>query len=187
MASASCFARAIPPTSRNLIWGMLGANVVHFSILQEYVAACLGVEVGVYNQITNNLHVYVANWKPKEWLSEWVGRTQLSPPMLSYDQSVKSTVPLVTHPDMFDLECKDFIDQDWSSSVVVGLTEPFLRWVAAPMCTAFSFHKQRDYTAANLMLDQVKSDDWRIAGRNWIEKRRINYERKQENATATCE
>lgn len=44
--------------SNDAIWGAFGANAVHFSYLQEYVAALLGVEMGVYHQITNNLHVY---------------------------------------------------------------------------------------------------------------------------------
>lgn len=62
--------------SNDLIWGTLGANVVHFSVLQEYMAARLGVKVGVYNQVSNNLHVYTApeRWNPKEWLKEYAPR-----------------------------------------------------------------------------------------------------------------
>ena len=57
--------------SNDLILGMLGANVVHFSFLQEYMANCIGVEVGVYNQISSNLHAYTERWKPAEWLAEY--------------------------------------------------------------------------------------------------------------------
>ncbi|MCK9568820.1 thymidylate synthase, partial [Candidatus Pacearchaeota archaeon] len=56
--------------SNDMIWGALGANVVHFSFLQEYVANCLGVEVGSYNQVSNNLHVYTERWEPEKWLAE---------------------------------------------------------------------------------------------------------------------
>jgi len=55
--------------SNDLVWGMLGANVVHMSILQEYMADQIGVEVGVYNQFTNNLHVYTERWEPAKWLA----------------------------------------------------------------------------------------------------------------------
>lgn len=44
--------------SNDAIWGCYGANVVHFSFLQEYVASCLGVEVGQYHQMSNSLHIY---------------------------------------------------------------------------------------------------------------------------------
>jgi thymidylate synthase len=44
--------------SNDLVMGMCGANAVHMSVLQEYVAALLEREVGTYTQISNNLHYY---------------------------------------------------------------------------------------------------------------------------------
>lgn len=44
--------------SNDLIWGALGANYVHFSFLQEYMARRMGYDVGEYRQISTNLHVY---------------------------------------------------------------------------------------------------------------------------------
>lgn len=44
--------------SNDAVWGTFGANAVHFSFLQEYIACSVGVEVGVYNQVSNNLHLY---------------------------------------------------------------------------------------------------------------------------------
>jgi thymidylate synthase len=57
--------------SNDLVWGMLGANAVHFSFLHEYMAARVGAEVGVYNHFTNNLHAYESNWNPEAWLKEY--------------------------------------------------------------------------------------------------------------------
>lgn len=45
--------------SNDAIFGCFGANLVHFSILQEYLASVLGVPVGKYCQVTNNLHIYL--------------------------------------------------------------------------------------------------------------------------------
>lgn len=45
--------------SNDIIWGAYGANAVHFSVLQELLAAALNIEVGVYHQFSNNLHLYV--------------------------------------------------------------------------------------------------------------------------------
>jgi hypothetical protein len=44
--------------SNDLLWGCYGANVVHFSVLQELLAQELGAEIGTYYQVSNNLHAY---------------------------------------------------------------------------------------------------------------------------------
>jgi thymidylate synthase len=45
--------------SNDAIFGLAGANAVHFSYLQEYVAKKLDLGVGSYFQISNNCHVYI--------------------------------------------------------------------------------------------------------------------------------
>lgn len=45
--------------SNDMVWGAYGANVVHFSMLQEVIAHALGVHMGKYTQMSNNAHVYV--------------------------------------------------------------------------------------------------------------------------------
>lgn len=160
--------------SNDLIWGMLGANVVHFSFLQEYMAACIGVEVGQYHQFTNNLHVYTERWEPNKWLDAVPG----------YDYRVGNCrhVPLVKHPKQFDRECKAFVDR-----IDGGFKEPFIRDVAQPMCAAFRAHKRRNYrddTNALRIMEHVKADDWRIAGIAWIEKRMKVWEDKSRAKTS---
>lgn len=44
--------------SNDLWWGAHGANAVHMSILQEYVAAQLGLEPGTMRQLSNDYHLY---------------------------------------------------------------------------------------------------------------------------------
>lgn len=44
--------------SNDAIWGAYGANAVHFSVLQEFVAAACGFWVGTMCQLSNNLHAY---------------------------------------------------------------------------------------------------------------------------------
>lgn len=44
--------------SNDLIWGMLGANVVHMTMLQQLLAESLKRECGPYRVFTNNLHMY---------------------------------------------------------------------------------------------------------------------------------
>jgi len=44
--------------SNDIIWGCYGANAVHFSMLQEYMALWIGCPVGPYRQISVNWHAY---------------------------------------------------------------------------------------------------------------------------------
>jgi len=43
--------------SNDMIWGAYGANVVQFSMIQEYVAAHLGLPLGEYTQVSNSYHI----------------------------------------------------------------------------------------------------------------------------------
>ena len=44
--------------SNDVFWGLLGANIVQFSFLQEYLARSIGVQIGRLTQITTNAHIY---------------------------------------------------------------------------------------------------------------------------------
>jgi hypothetical protein len=45
--------------SNDLVLGAYGANAVHFSMMQEYVARKISCEVGTYTQVSSNMHVYL--------------------------------------------------------------------------------------------------------------------------------
>lgn len=174
--------------SNDLIWGLLGANVVHFSFLQEYLAAHIGLEVGTYHQVTNNMHCYTERWYPAKWLDGYVGpRDAFSPHRWSYEQDVKHIVPLVVDPARFDEELGRFVAHnerapsevtEWGG-IRVGYSEPFLHHVAQPMMYAFHYHKQRNYTQALFEVEKIKDDAWRIVSHNWIKKRMKNWESKK--------
>ena len=44
-----------------MLWGAYGANAVHMSVLQEYIAASLELEMGPYYQVSDSFHVYENN------------------------------------------------------------------------------------------------------------------------------
>lgn len=170
--SAGCKTKYLDMTvcnrSNDLIWGALGANVVHFSMLQEYLAACIGCEVGVYNQFTNNLHVYTNRFESEKWLSDlsadrYVWESQGRKPL--------HTVPLVKDPATFDHECTEFAERHGKDAMYGDYQEPFLRDVAQPMCLAFHAYKNGKRTDAVTMCVGIEADDWRIASRNWLFKR----------------
>lgn len=158
--------------SNDLIWGLLGANYVTFSVLQEYMAARLGVEVGQYHHFTNNLHVYDWNWKPSEWLSSGYIAEY---PRTKFGQKRWHTVPLVKNSAAFEKEIPLFVEhfsgklpaeelgQDWQ--------EPFLNDVASPMLIAWACHKENDDHSAFGIIGHCAADDWRIAAKEWLRRR----------------
>lgn len=168
--------------SNDMIWGMLGANVVHFSFLQEYLACCIGVAVGKYHQFTNNLHVYINNFEPEKWLKEYLPRTETTLTYISSDRNggfepVETARALVIDQAVFDFEVKKFIDdpfKEWQ--------EPFLEFVAKPMCCAFKHHKSRQYDLAREALERVTAGDWQMDGLRWINKREAMWKEKQKDA-----
>lgn len=161
--------------SNDMIWGMLGANYVHFTFLQEYIAARLGVEVGVYNHFTNNLHVYESNWKPEEWLKS---QGTVGDPYWDTDyENVKDWKPysLVKDPATFEREVVEFVDINAKGTTDPYFKsywkEPFLRDVAQPMLYAFHFHKIKDHAGATYRAKEIKADDWRISCVDWLKRR----------------
>jgi thymidylate synthase len=159
--------------SNDMIWGMLGANVVHFSVLQEYLAARIGVSVGRYYQFTNNLHVYTERWTPAKWLEA------------TYNREYRDNVypyPMVLDPDRFDVECNMFVHLGYGNGLNDLLptvwSNPFFPNVALPMALAFRAHKERSYQEALKWVESIHASDWRMACRQWITRRQAKWEVK---------
>lgn len=169
--------------SNDIIWGMLGANVVHFSFLQEYIACALGIEVGHYHQFSNNAHVYTetnSGWHPKKWLEEYNSRTMHSPPLLTYDYNVGTSLNLFGTEELsveeFDKEVKEVVEFYSELRVEtrlypVPLKSGFLRYTVIPILSAYQLYKAKDLYSAHKLLHACAGADWRVACRNWIERR----------------
>ena len=169
--------------SNDLVWGMFGANVVHFSFLQEYLAGRLGVDIGNYHQFTNNLHIYKNRWEPEKYLDLLkLDHYSINPMRPIKLVGLFDGVKPATESVMIDLEIESFVDEMHGASL--GLTGnkwhmPFLRNVAHPMMKAFYHHKERDYDKALWNVNNVFSEDWKIDAKRWILKRRCLWMKKQ--------
>ncbi len=167
--------------SNDLILGTLGNDYVVFSFLQEYMAARLGIEVGVYHQISDDMHVYENNWKPKDWIESYEGYDNF------YHKNFKSdweSVPFIENPDVFEKELIEFVEVNSKFTTDpmyrVYWEEPFLANVAQPMCYAFHFHKEKDYQGALYRCGEIKADDWRLACTQWLKKRSMKSAKENE-------
>lgn len=144
--------------SNDMVWGMLGANMVHMSILQEYIAGALGLSTGSYFQFTNNLHIY------KDWEDRYA-----KVPSKWYEKN-----PNVTRwnfsPDTLDHhEAERFVEEG------LDVDEPYtcriLRDNAEPMLLAWMAHKDGNDDLALHQIGRIYDEDWREACRLWIERR----------------
>lgn len=168
--------------SNDMVWGMLGANYVHFTILQEYMAARLGAEVGRYHHFTNNLHVYETrgDWMPadllddrqRDWYSYEGGVIRQSGKPMS-----DAIIPLVRDPAAFERELPLFVgafngeEEPWAC--VPRWDEPFFQTVAGPMLTAVRQYKHGLPRDAMNWVDRIAADDWRIAAEGWLKRRAV--------------
>ena len=162
--------------SNDIIWGAYGANAVHFSFLQEFMAALIGCEIGRMYQMSNNFHAYLSTFEPLRSLGE-KARNDLSPDNIAstcpYD-----TVPVLPYPLISGTPVSRWLqelDIVLSEGHALGVTDPWLRHVLIPMMQAHGVWRTHTgksrYTGALEILYNVRSDDWRIAATEWIQRR----------------
>ena len=143
--------------SNDIIWGAYGANAVHFSVLQEYLAAGIGVGVGTMYQISNNFHGYVD-------ILEKQKPTMMNPYLLNNWRHF----PLVNNFATFDEEVRWFCEDSLSEYVY---TNHFFNEVARPMAITHQHWREKHRLDAVRMAEDIKAEDWKLACMNWMRRR----------------
>ena len=157
--------------SNDMIWGAYGANVVQFSMLQEYIAMHIGVAVGVYRQVSDSFHIYPDNphWEKLRLLpysdfnpyKYWVKPI----PLISGDERPEDwDEDLTVFMEVTDSVGKDILDVEFSTY--------WFRNVASPMYGLWFRHKV-DGDAIKF-IDSIAASDWREAAKLWLSKRENN-------------
>lgn len=153
--------------SNDLIWGAYGANVVHMSMLQEYVASCVGLPVGGYSQISSSMHIYVDRPDTKKILEESRKKGYfIDDP---YESGLVKPFPMVnTSKKNWDRELMLFMEAPMAN----GFDDPFFSRVAKPMYMAWAHQKisqnSHRFDEARDILYQCAASDWRKAALDWI-------------------
>lgn len=154
--------------SNDVIYGAYGSNAVHFSMLQEYVASHLGVQVGVYNQVSDSLHVYTEfDVTKKVW--------NLDPlPDDPYDRGEVSPSPMFDRDvpaHLWDVDLKNFME-DPENPIY---SHSFFDSVAHPMWMAHLAYRDKSdperFTKAKHQISLCCADDWRKACWEWLDRR----------------
>jgi hypothetical protein len=161
--------------SNDIVWGCYGANAVHFSFLQEFIASSIGCPVGTYYQVSNNLHAYQDTLKQVVTLSGVEVSTIKNP----YSYPDFRPFPIMQTPMsewLMDLEI--FMDV----GPIVGFRDPFFRRVVTPLFHAYKAYKEPNrkdkYDVALEILQQCQAPDWKKAAIEWIERRKENARKK---------
>lgn len=155
--------------SNDIIWGAYGANAVHMSILQEYIAAGVERPVGSYWQMSNNFHAYLDTFEPLQCLAN----SAKDP--FRHESNCPYTTGFVTVTDIVDLDIKTWTEDLhlWMDDPTkVGLRSQFFKRVATPLFMAHRAHKSGDTVAAlDIVNSQCLEGDWKVACIEWLERR----------------
>jgi thymidylate synthase len=137
--------------SNDAVWGMCGANAVHMTYLQEFVARALNCQVGRYHVMTNNLHIYEPHWPLAESPDFPYKKLACDMPVFQHEQS----------PWEFLEECRIFnlhqADGTYKS--------PWLNHVVRPMYEHYMCRLNKDYDT----YDTTETADtaWRLGEDLW--------------------
>lgn len=147
--------------SNDLVWGMLGANMVHMSILQEYVAGAVNVDVGTYYQFTNNLHVY-KGWEdkfdraPVRWYTANPGFPRWA-----------------FNPTNFNLaEAERFVIEALDPEFSAPFSSRIIARNAEPMLLSYRAYKSGNHDLAEHHAKNIYDADWQVACLRWLARHR---------------
>jgi len=162
--------------SNDIIWGLMGANAVHMSMLMEYVAAHLGLVVGTMTTVSVNYHAYLDVFN-----ETYVGtlRAITSEPS-PYASGVVSPYPMVTNPETWDTDLASFMsicdyhlsDGKGPAPKTPPYNNSFFYEVARPLWRTHAAYKRKNYLHAFEILEECAATDWRLAAKEWLQRRR---------------
>ena len=157
--------------SGDIIWGVYGANAVHFSGLQEYIAVGIGVKIGNYRQVTNDFHAYLDVFDPLRSLSDKARDPFRTLDNNPYTKGLVSITPIVDTPIK---EWTEDLMMWMNDPFKVGLRSNFFLRVATPMYEAHLAYRKKEYDRALEILNTqiVGNGDWKIASIEWIQRRK---------------
>lgn len=158
--------------SNDAVWGAYGANAVHFSVLQEYLAARIGVAVGRYYQISNNFHIY-------ENMVDKIGYPEIQQPYANL-----LAEPMVMWPAEFDNDLRTFMTwTSWEASHSIEAfggpdeyANPWFSNTAEPLFAAAKRWRKKQRGAALKIVSDSSFEmapDWRAAASAWMTRRMV--------------
>jgi hypothetical protein len=145
------------------------------------MASKIGVEIGRYWQISTNLHMYMSHI---EMMKKRLDDVRKEPYLANHLMDARGwgnykkneTQPLITDPLSFDSDlletmmCIDRLHENLGYHTE-NISNTFLRHVVLPMAVAHQCYKNKDELGAYTNIEAVTAEDWRTAGKEWLDRR----------------
>jgi hypothetical protein len=155
--------------SNDAVWGAYGANSVHMSVLQEFVAWAVGVDVGELRQVSYNLHVYQSTLHllPERPIPD------------PYIYHAESGVAILTRSPLFSGDPDHMLGaiEEWTwGPSDPPWRAPLFRELLVPMHDAWVAYRadkevpieRRRAEASSIVASRVSHVDWREACLMWL-------------------
>ena len=163
--------------SNDMIWGAYGANAVHFSMLQEYMAAKIGVPLGTYTQISDSFHVYKDIYEKLEKRMPALDYYEWKYTKHNPYEDIKP-YPMVQNIEEWDMDLIKFMELGEYGQGETTFNNDYFKHVAVPMLVAWNHHKLNKDTdlAIAILKDECFAEDWSEAGVDWLLRRKQQKE-----------
>lgn len=195
--------------SNDAVFGAYGANAVHFSFLQEFIAGCVGVPMGRMWQLSNNWHFYEKTAGKVLPLADlcangYVGDRWVNPYENDGGATSSNFRPaLQRYPMLHANECSGMtpaerqlrflIDAELfvaSEADSYGYSFSFFHKIAKPMLMALRAWQNKEVSvswravaAKEILAQMPEQNDWRVAAEQWI-KRRVQAHQEKAGSSA---
>lgn len=159
--------------SNDIVWGAYGANAVHFSVLQEYLAGRIGVGIGRMYQFSSNYHGYT------DVLKKYGDPMMLHLATDPYARNEVQAMPMGTDWTMWDEDLRRFME--WHDGTVwhaerdeyppLAYSNAWFARTATPVAVANRLWKLGHREKAIDVAHCIESTDWRFACVQWMARR----------------
>jgi len=146
--------------SNDIVWGTYGANAVHMSMLQEYLATAIGVSIGTYYQVSNNYHAYTDILKKISCPNPG--------PYDPYSMGTVKPYTMVQDARTWDTDLKVFLNDPTQKQLFSNM---FFYDVAIPMAQCSKLFKEGDLMGALTNCTFIQATDWQRACQEWLKRR----------------
>lgn len=153
--------------SNDIVFGAYGANAVHFSILQEYMAGRVGVSMGRMYQVSWNYHAY-------KGVTDKLGIPKVNK---TYGELGIEAIPMGGAWDQWDDDLTKWFLW-WRNMQERGVIEirsdyanSWFAHTASPMFIAHWKWKQAQQHEARKWAARIDAPDWRLAAAMWMDQR----------------
>lgn len=183
--------------SNDAVWGAYGANVVHMSMLHEFMSLATGIPLGHYYQQSNNFHIYLdrpdvqrlvdttgarVDWCTKLTVEYRYPTEGFQPGGLGELRPKEKLLPVSMSQDWAPAEGEHFDYLRWGSSAFKLVYEPqaslsvdddeWFHVVAQPILQAHAAYKAGNWGAAIGHAQRIAAPDWALACESWVWRRK---------------